>query len=44
MQVAWDSKSSVFDHCALTPWNIPDQSSIDTGVALAQKGVLGLFD
>ena len=25
MQAVWDSTSSLFDHCALTPWTIPDQ-------------------
>jgi predicted GIY-YIG superfamily endonuclease len=34
----------VFDHFALTPWNIPDQKYIDSVVALAQKGILFLFD
>jgi hypothetical protein len=31
-------------HFALTPWNIPDQKYIDHVVALAQTGVLFLFD
>jgi len=44
IQAVWDYKSSVFDHFALTPWNIPDQTYIDTVVALAKKGVLFLFD
>ena len=44
IQAVWDYKSSVFGHFALTPWNIPDQKYIDTVVALAQKGVLLLFD
>ncbi len=44
IQAVWDYKSSVFDHFALTPWNIPDQKYIDSVVALAQKGVLFLFD
>jgi hypothetical protein len=44
IQAVWDYKSSVFDHFALTPWNIPDQKSIESVVALAQKGVLFLFD
>src|SRR5215467_13044552 len=37
-------KNSVFGHFALTPWTMPDQRYVDTVVALAQKGVLFLFD
>jgi hypothetical protein len=37
-------KHSVFDHFALTPWNIPDQKYIDTVVALARTAALFLFD
>jgi hypothetical protein len=44
IQAVWDYKSSVFGHFALTPWNIPDQRYVDTVVALAQKGILFLFD
>jgi hypothetical protein len=44
IQAVWDYKSSLFDHFALTPWNIPDQKYVDTVVALAQKGILFLFD
>jgi hypothetical protein len=33
MQAVWDYKSSVLDHVALTPWNMPDQQSIDIVVA-----------
>jgi Transposase DDE domain len=44
IQAVWDYKNSVFGHFALTPWNIPDQKYIDHVVALAQKGVLFLFD
>jgi hypothetical protein len=44
IQAVWDYKSSLFDHFALTPWNIPDQRYVDTVVALAQKGILFLFD
>jgi len=43
IQAVWDYKSSLFDHCALTPWNIPDQRYVDTVVALAQQGILFLF-
>jgi hypothetical protein len=44
IQAVWDYKSSGFGHFALTPWNIPDQTYVDTVVALAQKGMLFLFD
>lgn len=44
IQAVWDYKSSRFDHFALTPWNIPDQKYVDHVVALAQKGVLFIFD
>ena len=44
MQAVWDYKNSRFDHCALTPWHMPDQQYVDHGVALAQKGALFLFD
>ena len=44
IQAVWDYKSSLFDHFALTPWNIPDQRYVDTVVSLAQKGILFLFD
>jgi Transposase DDE domain len=44
IQAVWDYKNSVFGHFALTPWNIPDQRYVDTVIALAQKGVLFLFD
>jgi Transposase DDE domain len=43
MQAVWDYKSSVLDHFALTPWHRPDQTYIDTVVALAQKGILFIF-
>lgn len=44
IQAVWDYKSSLFDHFALTPWNIPDQKYVDTIVALAQQGILFIFD
>src|SRR5262245_52290969 len=44
IQAVWDYKNSVFGHFALTPWNIPDQRYIDQVVALAQKGMLFIFD
>ena len=31
-------------HFALTPWNIPENKYVDTVVALAQKGILFLWD
>jgi hypothetical protein len=40
----WDYKNSVFGHLALTPWTVPDNKYIDKVVALAQTGVLFLFD
>jgi hypothetical protein len=44
IQAVWDYTSSVFGHFALTPWNIPDQKYIDKVVALAQQGMLFIFD
>jgi len=44
IQTVWDYKSSGFDHFALTAWNIPDNKDVDTVVALAQKGILFLWD
>jgi hypothetical protein len=44
IQAVWDYKSSVFGHFALTPWNIPDNKYVDTVVALAQRGMLFLWD
>ena len=44
IQAVWDYKSSRFDHFALTAWNIPDQKYVDQVVALAQKGILFIFD
>src|SRR5262252_6210290 len=44
IQAVWDYKNSLFGHFVLTPWNIPDQKYIDHVAALAQKGVLFLFD
>jgi hypothetical protein len=44
IQAVWDYKSRVFGHFALTPWNIPDQTYVDTVVALAHQGILFLFD
>jgi hypothetical protein len=44
IQAVGDYKNSVFGHFALTPWNIPDQKYVDPVVALAQQGVLFIFD
>jgi len=33
MQAGWDDTRSVCGHGALTPWNIPDQQSLDNLVA-----------
>src|SRR5216684_8109197 len=44
IQAVWDYKSSRFDHFALIAWNIPDQKYVDKVVALAQKGILFIFD
>jgi hypothetical protein len=44
MQAVWDYKSSGFAHCALPPWNLPDQQYIDSVVALVQKGALFICD
>ena len=44
IQAVWDYKSSVLGHFVLTPWNIPDNTYVETVVALAQKGVLFLWD
>ena len=43
MQAVWDYKNSRFDHCALPPWNMPDQQYVAHVVALAPKGALFLF-
>jgi DDE family transposase len=44
IQAVWDYTGSVFGHFARTPWNIPDQRSIDIVGGLAQQGRLFLFD
>jgi hypothetical protein len=44
MQAVWDYKSSRFDPCALTAWNMPDQKEVDTVVAWAHKGIWFIFD
>jgi hypothetical protein len=32
IQTVWDYKSSRFDHCALTAWNMPENKYVDTVV------------
>ena len=44
IQLVWEYKRGIFEHFALTPWNIPDQKYVDHVVALAQKGSLFIFD
>jgi len=43
MPAVGDDKRRVFGHCALTPWNSPEQNAVDTGVAFAPPGVLFIF-
>jgi Transposase DDE domain len=44
IQTVWDYKRSKFAHVALTAWNIPENKSVDTVVAFAQKGRVFLWD
>jgi len=44
IQRVWEYKSQTFDHVALIPWNVPDNKSVDTVVALARPHSLVLFD
>jgi len=44
IQLVWDYKSQTFDHFALLPWNIPDNTYGDTVVELAQPHSWFLFD
>jgi Transposase DDE domain len=44
IQLVWDYKSHTFDHFALLPWNIPDNTYVDVVVELAQPQSLFLFD
>jgi hypothetical protein len=43
IDAVWDYKNSVCGHCALTPWNLPDQKYIDQGRILDQKVLLFLL-
>jgi hypothetical protein len=44
IQLVWEYKSHTFAHFALIPWNVPDSTYVDTGVAFARAGALFLFD
>jgi hypothetical protein len=44
MQLVWEYLSHSFAHLALVPGTTPDNTSIDTGVKLAHRGALFLFD
>jgi len=44
IQLVWDYKSQTFDHFALLPWNVPDNTYVETVVELAQPHSLFLFD
>jgi hypothetical protein len=44
LQVVWEYKSHPFAHFALTPWNIPDNTYVETVVELAQPHSLFVFD
>src|SRR6266540_5708072 len=36
IQLVWEYRSHTFDHFALLPWNVPDNTYVDTVVELAQ--------
>jgi hypothetical protein len=44
IQLVWDYKSHPFDHFALIPWNIPDNTYVETVVELARPYSLLVFD
>ncbi len=44
IQLVWDYKTHTFAHFALLPWNIPDNTYVDTVVDLAQPQSLFVFD
>jgi len=44
IQLVWEYKSHTFEHFALTPWNVPDNTYVDTVVALARPHSLFMFD
>jgi hypothetical protein len=44
IQVVWEYKSHTFAPFALTPWNIPDNTYVETVVELAQPHALFVFD
>jgi hypothetical protein len=44
IQLVWDYKSHTFDHFALVPWTVPDNTYVETVVELARPHSLFLFD
>jgi hypothetical protein len=44
IQLVWDYKSQTFDHFALVPWNVPDNTYVDTVVEGARPYSLFMFD
>jgi Transposase DDE domain len=44
IQLVWEYKSHTFDHFALVPWNVPDNTYVDTVVELARPHSLFVFD
>jgi DDE family transposase len=44
IQLVWEYKSHSFAHFALVPWNVPDNTYVETVVELAHPHSLFLFD
>jgi len=44
IQLVWEYKSPIFAHLALVPWNVPDNTYVETVVELAHPHALFLFD
>ena len=44
IQLVWEYKSHTFDHFALVPWNVPDNTDVETVVELARPHALFVFD
>src|SRR5262245_38485930 len=44
IQLVWEYKSHTFAHFALVPWNVPDNTYVETIVELAQPHALFVFD
>ena len=44
IQLVWEYKSHTLAHCALIPWNVPDNTYVATVVGLARPYWLFLFD